>query len=151
VAAVELNDQGYPLHMRFDASADRTDATVAAWASLHPQADVATDGLASLAAAGAEVADYGAIIVGTRKFSEVDRFRWVDTFISNLKTAIRGTSYHFDFHDYRHLYPAEAQYRLNRRFALQLLMGRLSNPCATIRRARNARCASQKSVPEESS
>jgi len=37
------------------------------------------------------VAAHGAIIVGNRKSSEIEPFRWVNTFISNLKTAIGGT------------------------------------------------------------
>ena len=131
VAAVELNDQGHPLHVRFDAIADCTGAALAAWATsaLHPQAHLVTDGLASFAAAGAEVAAYGAIIVGPRKSSELEPFRWVNTIISNLKTAIRGTYHHFDFRKYRHRYLAEAQYRLNRRFDLQSLIGRLVHAC----------------------
>ena len=105
---------------------------MAAWAksALHPAAHPVTDGLASFAAAGAEVAAYGAIIVGTRKSSDLEPFRWVDTFISNVKTAIRGTYHHFDFGKYRHRYLAEAQYRINRRFDLSSMLGRLVHACA---------------------
>jgi hypothetical protein len=52
-------------------------------------------------------------------------FQWVNTVIANLKTAIRGTYHHFDFKKYRHRYLAEAQYRINRRFDLPSLVGRL--------------------------
>ena len=95
-----------------------------------PRAHLVTDGCASFNAAGAQVAAHGAIIVGNRKSSELEPFRWVNTFISNAKTAISGTYHHFDFDKYRHRYLAEAQYRVNRRFDLASLVGRLVHTCA---------------------
>jgi transposase-like protein len=132
VAAVELDDDGHPHHVRLDAIDDYTGKSMANWAksALHPEAHLVTDGLASFAAAGAEVSAYGAIIVGQRKSSELAPFRWVNTFISNVKTAIHGTYHHFDFGKYRHRYLAEAQYRINRRFDLPSLLGRLLHACA---------------------
>jgi transposase-like protein len=131
MAAVELNEEGHPGHVRFDAIADCKSATFSAWAkaALHPQAHLVTDGLASFSAAGAEVAAHGAIIVGDHKSSDLEPFRWVNTFISNAKTAITGTYHHFDFHKYRHRYLAEVQYRVNRRFDLASLVGRLAHTC----------------------
>jgi hypothetical protein len=55
-----------------------------------------TDGCASFNAAGAEVSAHGAIIVGKHTSSDLEPFRWVNTFISNAKTAITGTYHHFD-------------------------------------------------------
>jgi len=135
VAAVELNGDGHPQHVRFDAIDDYKGETLAAWArtALHPTAHLVTDGLASFAAAGAEVAAYGAIIVGARKSSELEPFRWVNTFISNVKTAIHGTYHHFDFEKYRHRYLAEAQYRINHRFDLSSMLGCLVRTCARTR------------------
>jgi len=131
MAAVELDDEGFPQHARFDPIDDYTGATFAAWArsALHPSAHLVTDGCASFNAAGAEVAAHGAIIVGERKSSEIEPFRWVNTFIANVKTAIAGTYHHFDFDKYRHRYLAEAQYRVNRRFDLASLVGRLAHTC----------------------
>ena len=48
----------------------------------------------------------------------MDCFRWVNTILGNLKTAITGTYHAFDFEKYAHRYLAEAQYRFNRRFDL---------------------------------
>ena len=76
------------------------------------------------------MAEYGAIIVSPRQSSELDVFRWVNTFISNVKTAIHGTYHHFDFKKYRRRYLAEAQYRINRRFELHTLVDRLLWSCA---------------------
>jgi hypothetical protein len=112
--------------------ADYTGDTFAAWArrALHPKVNLVTDGCASFHAAGAEVAAHGAIVLGNVKSSDLEPFRWVNTFISNAKTAITGTCHHFDFDKYRHRYLAEAQYRVNRRFDLAFLVGRLVHTCA---------------------
>ena len=132
MAAVELNDDGHPGRVRFDAIADYTGETFGAWAksALHPDVHLVTDGLASFNAAGAQVAAHGAIIVGMHRSSDLAPFQWVNTFISNAKTAITGTYHHFDFAKYRHRYLAEAQYRVNRRFDLSSLVGRLVHSCA---------------------
>jgi transposase-like protein len=127
IAAVELDEEGHPHRVRLDAIPDLKGASVRAWArnALDPCVHLVTDGLSSLAAAAEDVAAYGAIIVSPRKSSELSPFRWVNTFISNAKTAIRGTYHHFDFAKYRRRYLAQAQYRINRRFDLPSLVGRL--------------------------
>lgn len=132
VAAVEFDEQGHPQHVRFDAIDNRRGESLADWArsALHPEVHLVTDGLASFAAAGNVVAQYGAITVSPRKSSELAPFQWVNTFISNLKTAIHGTYHHFDFKKYRHRYMAEAQYRINRRFELASMLPRLVIACA---------------------
>jgi len=97
VAAVELDDKGYPQQVRLDAIDDLKGDTMAKWATtaLHKSVHLVTDGLASFNAAGACVAEYGAIIVSPRQSSEIGLFKWVNTFISNVKTAIHGTYHHF--------------------------------------------------------
>jgi transposase-like protein len=127
MAAVELNEQGHPQHVRFDPIADLKGSTLAKWA--HTALHLVTDGLASFAAAGANVAQHGAIIVSPRQSSDLAVFEWVNTFIANLKTPIRGTYHHFDFKKYGARYLAEAQYRVNRRFELRSLVDRLLWTC----------------------
>jgi transposase-like protein len=133
VAAVELDDDGHPQHVRFDPLPDLKAASIEGWArnALAESVHLVTDGLASLGAAAAVVAEYAAIVVSPRKSSDLDAaFRWVNTFISNLKTAIRGTYHRFGFRKYTRRYLAEAQYRVNRRFDLPSLVGRLLYTCA---------------------
>ncbi len=127
IAAVELDDDGHPGRVRFDPLPDLKGATLRAWVgkALDPNAHLVTDASASLGCAGAQLANYGAIVVSPRKSSDLEAFRWVNTVISNLKTAIRGTYHHFNVHKYLARYLAEAQYRLNRRFDLPSLVGRL--------------------------
>jgi transposase-like protein len=127
IAAAELDDDGHPRHVRFDVLPDLKGDTLRAWVrkALDPDTHLVTDAFASLGCAGAPVAAYGAIVVSPRQSSEIDAFRWVNTVISNLKTAIRGTYHHVNVHKYLARYLAEAQYRLNRRFDLPSLVGRL--------------------------
>ena len=66
---------------------------------------------------------------------------WVNTFISNLKTAIRATYHHFDFAQYRRCCLAQAHYRINRRFHLASLVGRMVWASARTAPARRALAA----------
>jgi hypothetical protein len=131
MAAVQLDDDRYPQHVRFDAIDDYKGQSYAEWArlALHPDAHLLTDGLASFNAAGAQVSKHGAIIVGERNSSDLEPFPWVNIFISNAKTATTGTYHRFDFAKYGHRYRAEAQYRVNHRFNLASLVGRLVHTC----------------------
>jgi len=131
---VELTEDNHPGRIRFDPLPNLKGESIAAWAqnALSQSVHLVTDGLPSLAAAAPHVAEYGAIILGRKKSSELDLFRWVNTFISNLKTAIGGTYHHIDAHKYRARYLAEAQYRVNRRFELRSLVDRLLVACARI-------------------
>jgi hypothetical protein len=84
--------------------------------ALHLSVCMVTNGVASFKAAGAGLNVHGAIIVEKPKSSELEPFRWGNTFISNAKNAIAGTYHRVDFETYRHRYLAEAQYRVNRCF-----------------------------------
>jgi len=132
VAAVELDEEGHPWRVRFDAVPDCSGASLAAWAksALAPDVHLVTDGWAAFNLAGRQVAAHGAIIVRPQQSSELSPFQWVNTFIANLKTAIRGTYHHVRVAKYRHRYLAEAQYRVNRRFELHSLVGRLVHAAA---------------------
>jgi hypothetical protein len=69
IAAVDLSDDGFPRHVRFDPLPDLKGSTVFQWASavLDPSVHLVTDGLASLGAAAAVVAHDAAIVVSPRK------------------------------------------------------------------------------------
>ena len=56
---------------------------------------------------------------------KLDRFRWVNTVLSNLKTATSGT-FHAIRRQYLHRYLAEFQYRFNRRSNLPDMLARLA-------------------------
>ena len=132
MAAVELNEEGHPQPVRFDPIADFKGSTLASWArtARHEAVHLVTDGWAGFPAAGAVVAKHSALIGSPRQASDLGVFEWVNTFIANLKTAIRGTYHHVDFEKYAARYLAEAQYRVNRRFELRSLVERLLWTCA---------------------
>ena len=132
IAAVERDSDGHPQHVRFGPLPDLKSSSALAWAGkpLDPTVHLVTDGLASLAAAAEVVAAHGAIIVTPHRSMDLDLFRWVNTFIANLKPAIQGTYHHFKFRKHSRRYLAEAQYRVNRRFDLHSLVGRLVYTCA---------------------
>ena len=53
------------------------------------------------------------------------QFRWVNTLLGNLKTAITDAYHAIKFQKYARRYLAEAQYILNRRFDLKSILPRL--------------------------
>jgi hypothetical protein len=78
-----------------------------------------------------QVACHHRIIVGSgRQAVQHPEFRWVNTLLGNLKTAIGGTYHAFDFHKYAVRYLAEVQYRFNRRFDLRAILARLITAAA---------------------
>lgn len=128
VAAVETNDQGHPMRAVFTPVKSFTSAEIATWALnwLSPTATVVSDGLACFRAVTAAGCSHAPQIVGTkRKSTDMDCFAWVNTLLSNIKTAIAGTYHGFKFDKYAHRYLAEAQYRFNRRFDLSTMLPRL--------------------------
>lgn len=66
------------------------------------------------------------VVVGNgRRSTDLQCFKWVNTILGNLKTAISGTYHAFDFKKYAHRYLAEVQYRFNRRFKIRDIFVRL--------------------------
>lgn len=128
VAAVETNDQGHPIRAVFSAVKSFSSAEIAKWActSLSASAVVISDGLACFRAVVASGCSHIPEVVGKdQKSTDMGCFYWVNTVLSNVKTAIEGTYHSFDFSKYIKRYLAEVQYRFNRRFDLQSIFPRL--------------------------
>jgi transposase-like protein len=128
VAAVETNDQGHPIRAVFSAVKAFSSAEIAKWActSLSASAVVISDGLACFRAVVASGCSHLPEVVGKdQKSTDMGCFYWVNTVLSNVKTAIEGTYHSFDFSKYIKRYLAEVQYRFNRRFDLQSIFPRL--------------------------
>ena len=53
------------------------------------------------------------------------QFKWVNTLLGNLKTAITGTYHAFNFAKYAHRYLAEFQFRFNHRFDMKTILRHL--------------------------
>lgn len=99
VAAVSLNAEGHPMHVKMAPVPGFTRKAIANWAKadLSPGCRVVSDGLACFAG----VADAGClhqpVVVGTRKPKDLPQFSWINTALGNLKTGFGGTYHAFDF------------------------------------------------------
>ncbi len=132
VAAVQTNEKGHPLFVRFDPVAAFSGREIAAWSerALSAQTVVWSDGLRCFNALAAHVAEHQRQIVGSgRQSVQHPNFRWVNTLLGNLKRALSGTYHAFNFAKYARRYLAEYAYRFNRRFDLKSLLPRLLNIC----------------------
>ncbi len=94
--------------------------------TMHPDADVYSDGLGAFRAVIAEGHAHTVIkSAGGRNATEAGDMRWLNTVLSNVKRSLDGTYHAFKFSVYIHRYLAEAQWRFNRRFDLKILVPRL--------------------------
>ncbi|TCV77375.1 IS1595 family transposase [Sulfurirhabdus autotrophica] len=136
IAAVQTSDEGRPLYVRLNRIAAFTKEAVDEWANkaLSASARTVSDGLHCFRTLSGSVAEHQSITVGGgRQSVKRPEFRWVNTLLGNLKTAISGTYHAFNFFKYADRYLAEAQYRFNRRFDLSTILTRLLRASAVTR------------------
>lgn len=135
VVAVATTDAGHPqrllLHVvdRFDSAA----IEAMAHAHLTPDARIVSDGLGCFRAVTQAGCTHLPVIAAKTGWSEkIPAFRWVNTVLGNLKTAIVGTLKHVAK---RHVarYLAEFQFRFNRRYDLPALLDDLAMTAAVAR------------------
>lgn len=134
VAAVQTGAEGKPLFMRLTPVAGFTHAALKQWAanSLAPTAHVVSDGLWCFGAVTHTAAAHERHVVGGgRQAVQRPEFRWVNTILGNLKTALSGTYHAIDHAKYAHRYLAEFAYRFNRRFDLAAMVPRLLRAAVT--------------------
>lgn len=127
--AVQTTEDGHPQYLRLD-PLPFTKAAIGAWAeqALEPSCQVLTDGLGGFRGLSEVVACHHRIVLGSgRASAQHPEFRWVNTLLGNLKTAISGTYHAFKFCKYAGRYLVEFQYRFNRRFDLRTILTRLAN------------------------
>jgi transposase-like protein len=135
IAAVETSAEGRPLHVVFSKVKTFGQEDVKAWAIAHLTATsiVVSDGLGCFSAVKAAGATHAPAVIGkARKSSSMPCFKWINTILSNLKTATSGTYHAFDFDKYGFLYLAEAQYRFNRRFNMSTILTRLMHAAVKV-------------------
>ena len=132
MAAVEVDEDSAVRYIRFDRLPNMNAISIKSWAAkaLHRDSHLVTDGYSSLPAATSEIETHTPVVVSPGQSSDHDCFRWVNTVISNTKTAMTGTYHGFKVSKYARVYLAEAQYRFNRRFDLEALVPRLLYACA---------------------
>lgn len=129
VIAVETRD-GKPRRVQMHVVAGFTSAEIerVARAHLEPAAIVVSDGLACFGAVKAAGCEHEPVNVSktlTGRSETLACFRWVNTLLGNVKTALSGTM-HAVRPRYVFRYLAEFQYRFNRRFKLSEMLDRLA-------------------------
>ncbi|MGQ7848840.1 IS1595 family transposase [Granulosicoccus sp. 3-233] len=133
IAAVQTDRDGRPQRMALQVVDGFSNDEVSAFAKakLVPGADVYSDGLACFGA----VIDHGCshtVVVsgGGRRAAQKPTFKWVNTALGNIKSALTGT-YRQVSPGHRPRYLAEFQYRFNRRHDLAGILKRLAH--STVR------------------
>jgi len=127
VAAVQTTPDGRPLFVCLSQQPPTLQA-MAAFAASHvaPSATVVSDGLWCFGATTLVGAEHERIVTGGGKASMgLPQFKWVNTLLGNLKTAITGTYHAFDVSKYAHRYLAEFQFRFNHRFNMKTILSHL--------------------------
>ncbi len=128
IAAVQTEVEGKPQKMALHTVSGFTSEQVRVFAKqkLDPMADVFSDGLACFAAVIDEGCSHTVTVSGGgRKAALNPTFRWVNTALGNIKSALTGTYRHINS---KHVprYLAEFQYRFNRRNDLAGMITRLT-------------------------
>ena len=108
---------------------------VADWArsNLVPGTDVRSDGLNCFAGVIDAGCAHSYIVVGKRKPRDLPQFRWVNTVLANLKTAISGAHKAFNYAKYATQYLGAFSYRFNHRFDLNGLVSQLIGDASRAR------------------
>jgi len=128
IAAVQTNNRGHPITVCLDRVKAFSKESIDVWANarLGAATTVVSDGLWCFQAVAATAQTHQRIVTGGgRKSVKKPEFRWVNTLLGNLKTALSGTYHAFNFEKYGQRYLAEFQYRFNRRFNLKAMLPRL--------------------------
>ena len=127
VAAVETTPSGQPsrLKLRRVKGFRRAAITALAKRNFDPASTIVSDGLRCFTGVSNAGCVHQPIITGSgRKAALVPPFKWVNTILGNIKSAITGTYRAVrDKHVPRYL--AEFEYRCNRRYDLAAMMPRL--------------------------
>ena len=136
VVAVETSDDGRPQRLLLHVVKTHDGEAIEAMAKAHlaPTARVVTDGLGCFRAVTRVGCTHEAIIAGRapQQSEKIPAFRWVNTVLGNIKTAIVGTLKSVATR-YVYRYLAEFQYRFNRRSKLPQMLARLA--CVATRAA----------------
>ena len=127
IAAVQTDEHGHPIAMRFTEVKGYRTTEIAQWAKRHLTVSsfVVSDGLACFGGVREAGCRHRAIITGGGPDSvKIEAFTWVNTMIGNVKNSMHG-SYHAISDRHLPRYLAEFCYRFNRRFKLEEMIPRL--------------------------
>ncbi|MCP4286066.1 MAG: IS1595 family transposase [Gammaproteobacteria bacterium] len=129
IAAVQTDEDGHPIAMRFTEVKGFRTTEIAQWAKRHLTSSsvVVSDGLACFGGVMEAGCQHQAIVTGGGPDSvKLEAFTWVNTMIGNVKNSMHG-SYHAISDRHLPRYLAEFCYHFNRRFKLEDMIPRLGN------------------------
>ena len=136
VVAVETSDDGRPRRLLLHVVATHDGASIETMAKAHlaPSARVVTDVLGCFRSVAKAGCAHTAVVASREpeQAEKIPAFRWVNTVLGNIKTAIVSTLKSVAKR-YVHRYFAEFQYRFNRRVDLASMLDRLA--CVATRAA----------------
>ncbi len=124
VAAMSLDENSGPTHLKLDVVSGFTSQAIATWAKarLKPGCVVLSDGLGCFAV----VTEAGCVhiphVVGTLTPKDLPEFKWINTVLGNLKTTPSGAFHAPRCRKYGQTYLAAFAYRFSRRFDLRGLL-----------------------------
>ena len=128
LAAIQLSKEKHPIFIKFNKVAGFTKKEITAWVSKHlvRNSYVVSDALNCFL--GVEDGKSNHLSIPANKFEDLSHtvFRWLNTVIGNIKTAIHG-AYHAIRPKHLPRYLAEYCYRFNRRFHLEGMIKSLLN------------------------
>ena len=127
VVAVQTTESGAP-HLACLSSRPFTKAALQDFiaTSMALPLTVVSDGLGCFMVAASMGAVHDREVTGGGRASVLnDKFRAVNTLISNVKTALAGTYHAIKFAKYGYRYLAEVQFRFNRRYNMRTILGSL--------------------------
>ena len=127
VAAVETNEEGHPLRMKLSVVDGFGLTEIAAWAQQrHSTGTRVLSDWPPFHGVPTPGGSHEKIVVGSPRASvQHTEFRWVNTILGNIKTALRGTYYAIR-PKYAQRYLQEFDYRISRLFDLPDIISRLA-------------------------
>jgi hypothetical protein len=132
VAALAKSLDGHPVALRLSVVAGFRKCEIAGWTEkfIHPDSIVVSDGLACFSGIAAAGVEHQPVVTGGGAASvELEDFRWLNTILGNVKSALHGT-YHKLSPQHLPRYLADFCYRFNRRFDLAAMLPRLGYAAA---------------------
>ena len=128
VAAVETTAERKPRRLRLTVVKGfrKREVERLAKAAIEPGSDVVSDGLSCWPAVEKAGCTHSPIVTGSgKRAASLAPFRWVNTTLGNVKTAIAGT-YHHVSAKHAQSYLTSFAYRFDRRFRLDSIVERLA-------------------------
>ena len=131
IAAVQTDEKKHPLYLKLDPVETFSIEEVKRWTKehIHPGSYVVSDGLSCFS--GVEESCTHEIHTASKMTEEEKErhFKWVNTVLANVKTALAGTFHSFECHKYSNRYLASIVYRFNRRWDLSKIFFDLCGSC----------------------